>query len=104
MESESNPYSALSYPLFTMRCNIKWISFESIIVTALWNICTREGGGSYFPYILLNEIQTMFSQPANFDTARTLKLNPGEQIPMFLPRTKSRTSAEVKEEASELRS
>ena len=54
------------------------------------------GGGNYFPYILLNEIQTMFSQPANFDTARTLKLNQGEQIPMFLARTKSRTSAEVK--------
>ena len=24
----------------------------------------RGGGGSYFPYILLNEIQTMFSQLA----------------------------------------
>ena len=28
------------------------------------------GGGGYFPYILLNEIQTMFSQPTNFETAR----------------------------------
>ena len=26
--------------------------------------CTLPGGGSYFPYILLNEIQTMFSQLA----------------------------------------
>ena len=62
------------------------------------------GGRSYFPYILLNEIQTMFSQPANFETGQPLKLNQGEQIAMFLPRTKSRTSAEVKEEASEPRS
>ena len=30
----------------------------------------RGGGGGYFPYILLNEIQTMFSQPTNFETAR----------------------------------
>ena len=28
------------------------------------NGCTQGGGGSYFPYILLNEIQTMFSQLA----------------------------------------
>ena len=28
----------------------------------------RDGGGSYFPYILLNEIQTMFSQLAKRST------------------------------------
>lgn len=60
-------------------------------------------GGELLPIHSLN-IQTMFSQPTNFEIARTLKLNQGEQIAMFLPRTKSWTSSEVKEEASEPRS
>ena len=37
---------------------------HTMIFTGEENIRPRVGGGSYFPYILLNEIQTMFSQLA----------------------------------------
>ena len=40
-----------------------WVS-EDIIGAFRSVYCHSQGGGSYFPYILLNEIQTMFSQLA----------------------------------------
>ena len=41
----------------------RWVHAENLC--SVWN---RGRGGSYFPYILLNEIQTMFSQPADLCT------------------------------------
>ena len=38
--------------------------YQVLLSTCRAIVSLREGGGSYFPYILLNEIQTMFSQLA----------------------------------------
>ena len=47
---------------FVTRVKLRNASLSEIESTR-WR--TPGGGGSYFPYILLNEIQTMFSQLAN---------------------------------------
>jgi len=48
----------------TNEARLQWLSLSLVLYFSIYYEPGGGGGGSYFPYILLNEIQTMFSQLA----------------------------------------
>ena len=60
----STPPATILLDLITAPANQDLQVREKIVKVEQSTLAGRDGRGSYFPYILLNEIQTMFSQLA----------------------------------------